>query len=482
MPSYPSQSFRPHRILPLLLASVIFMLSGCATGNPQDTFTTAGPVANDQATLFKIIFWIAVIVFILVEGALLFITFRFRRKSTDQIPVQTHGNAKLEIIWTIIPALVIAAIAIPTVFKIWDLNAPPKGQEPIYVEAIGHQWWFEFRYPGHEIVTANELVIPVDKPVVVKLLSPDVIHSFWVPSLAGKVDMVPLKENSLWFQADKTGSFFGQCAEFCGIAHAHMRFRVIAKSQEDFDSWVLDMATPPDNATANPEIKAGKTLFARNCSSCHTTDSYRPGGYQREISLQDGRWSSWLADIENASIVSAPNLTHFGLRSTLGAGIEELNRDTLITWITDPSKIKIGTRMQEHAKLYESADKTAKLTADEIANIADYLLALIPGENVEEDTTDKKGFQQTGEVAFESNGCVACHSTGTDTLVGPGLSGIGNRAGSRVDNLTPDEYLKQSLKEPSAYVVDGFTPAMPSFSYLGDDEIDKLIDYLKTLN
>ncbi len=470
------------RILIFAILASAALISACATENPQDTFDTAGPVAEDQANLFKFIFWIAVVVFILVEGGIIWITLKYRRRSDSEMPAQTHGNTKLELTWTFIPTLIIIAIAIPTVIGIWDLAEPPSDEPQMTVEAIGHQWWFEFRYPGEEVVTANELRVPVGKNVVVKLESQDVIHSFWVPKLFGKVDMIPTRENELWFRADEPGVFFGQCAEFCGIAHALMRFRVIAQPEEEYNEWIAGMRRPPAPAEDGSGADRGRTLFAQNCSSCHTTNSYVAGAYQQEIINQENRWNGWLGDIENAPIVSAPNLTHFGTRLTLGAGIADLDRASLIDWIDDPRRIKPGTRMQEHAAVYQTADGTANLSDAEIADIADYLLALTPGDS-DAPVVDPGGSGdpvELGEELFITS-CSACHNTTAETKVGPGLAGIGDRGETRVDGLTTAEYIRESLLNPGAYVVEGFGPSMPSFGNLSETEIDGLVAYLKTL-
>ncbi len=469
------------KLLLLLVPAAAAFIAGCASNNPQDTFDTSGPVAEQQADLFKLIFWIAVVVFIIVEGGIIWITLKYRRRTDSEMPVQTHGNTKLELTWTFIPTLIIIAIAIPTVISIWDLAEPPSDEPVMTVEAIGHQWWFEFRYPAEEIVTANELRVPVGQNVVVKLHSQDVIHSFWVPKLFGKVDMVPVRENELWFKADEPGVFFGQCAEFCGVAHALMRFRVIAEPMEDYNDWVDSMRRPPVAATGG--AANGQTLFAANCSSCHTTDSYRAGSYTSEISIQDARWEGWLADIEDSRIVSAPNLTHFGTRTTLAAGIRDLDRDTLIEWIRDPGEIKPETRMQDHAAVYQTGSGAADLSDAEVADIADYLLSLVPVEAGAEPTptpvvTDPVAL---GETTFVNN-CTACHSTTSENLVGPGLAGIGERAGTRVPGLGADAYIKQSILEPGEFVVDGFSPVMTPFDSLSVAEVEGLIAYLNTLN
>jgi cytochrome c oxidase subunit 2 len=477
--------FSLRTVLLLIVPAIAGLLAACTPNNNQSTFGTAGPIASDQADLFIFIFWIAAVVFILVEGAVIYAAIKYRqRSSSDKLPYQTHGNDKLEITWTIIPVLILLAIAIPTLTGIWEQQngAPSDKGEVLNVEAIGHQWWFEFRYPDHEVITANELHIPVNRPVGFKLESQDVIHSFWVPKIAGKVDMVPLNDNYLWMMGDEVGEYYGQCAEFCGIAHAHMRFRVIVDTEENFNAWIAGMHTAPDAPdTGSPEA-SGKSLFAGNCSSCHTNNSTSPGSYAQEVSSQQARWNGWVSDIENSAIVSAPNLTHFGTRSTLAAGIKDLNQESLVEWITDPSTIKIGTRMQDHAAIYNTADGKAKLTADEISDIAAYLLSLKPGSGTGNEISDTSSDGDVDAVEIFVTNCSACHSTGDDKIVGPGLAGVGDRAGSRVDGLSADEYLEQSLREPDAFIVDEFTPGlMPNWEKLGDDSIDALITYLKTL-
>ena len=475
-------SFPLRPALFLLVPMAIALLAACTPENNQSTFGTAGPIAEDQADLFKFIFWIAAIVFILVEGAVIFIAIKFRRRSdSDKLPYQTHGNTRLEITWTVIPIFILAIIAVPTLTQIWEQqNLVPQDQgQVLNIEAIGHQWWFEFRYPDHEVVTSNELHIPVNRPVAFKLDSQDVIHSFWVPKIAGKVDMVPLNDNYMWMIGDEVGTYYGQCAEFCGIAHAHMRFRVIVDTEEDFQAWVAGMHTAPNAPVAGSPEASGKNLFAANCSSCHTNDSTSPGSYAREISSQQARWNGWISDIENSGIVSAPNLTNFGQHSTIGAGLKDLNKETLEQWITDPSSIKIGTRMQKHAAVYDTSDGAVKLSPTEVSDIATFLLSLKPGSAPAGLVVEASGDVDGAEV-FATN-CASCHSTGDNTVVGPGLAGIGDRAGTLVDGLSADEYIEQSIREPGAFIVDGFPAVMPEWSHLGDDSIDALVTYLKTL-
>ena len=359
----------------VMVLSVLLM--ACNPEGPQSTFDAQGPVSEIQKNLFLFTFWIAVIVFIVVEGAILFVTFRYRRKN-DELPVQTHGNLKLEITWTIIPAIIIVIIAIPTVIGIWQTQVMPDEEDSLVINAVGHQWWFEFNYPSEEVVTANELHLPEDTNVIVNIESQDVLHSFWIPKIAGKVDMVPNHENQLWIKADNPGLYYGQCAEFCGVAHAMMRFRVIVHTNEDYQNWLEYMRTPPQDLVSGSDEDEGRKLFVGNCSMCHTYDSYKKAAYHKEINSQYNRWEEWKKDKENSAIVSAPNLTHFGNRITLGAGLKENNYANLVKWIEDPDSIKIGTRMKNHAAIYTTENTLSDL---EIEQIAKYLLSLKPSDD-----------------------------------------------------------------------------------------------------
>jgi cytochrome c2 len=308
-----------------------------------------------------------------------------------------------------------------------------------------------------------------------------------VPKLAGKVDMIPNNDNQIWFQADAPGTYLGQCAEFCGTAHAKMRFRVIAQDPAEYDAWVKGMHIAP--AAAAGAAADGRTLFAANCSTCHTVDSYKAGGYAGEIAVQEARWAGWRTDPDAggetpARIVSAPNLTHFGQRTTIGAGLSKLDRDILIKWIRDPSSIKQGTRMQAHAAVYQGGDGTAKLSDVEIGNIADYLLSLKPG-NVGQEEGQEAAAEVSpavrGQEVFISNGCAACHSTGENVIVGPGFKGVYERAGTRKPGVSAEDYIRESVKTPAAFVVPGFAPVMPPFAGLTDADIGDLIEFMKTL-
>ena len=365
-----------NRLVQLGLMSMLFLLVAGCSKDGQSTWEAFGPVAQKQLDLFNVLLWVMVAVFIIVEGVLVYAIVRYRRRPGDAKPPQIHGNTSLEIILTIIPTILVLALGIWSVFTLFEIDkAPEDGPEPLQVNVTGHQWWFEFEYPdagnGKKIITANEMRIPVDRPINISLESDDVIHSFWVPKLAGKLDMVPTHVNKMWFQADSDKitedlpvTLYGQCAELCGLSHALMRFRVTVMEQNDFDSWVAAYGAPP---AISDKAKAGQQLFAANCTLCHNIDG--PDDPALSASRLTGFFSG--GDI---TPVPAPNLTDLRTRQTLGAGITDLTEDNLHSWIRNPEDFKPGNYMSERAVLYQNGP--ASLTDDEIDSLIGYLLDL----------------------------------------------------------------------------------------------------------
>ena len=462
---------RPGRSrLLLLIPFVPALLVACNKEDAQSTFGTSGPIADTQADLFIFIFWIAVVVFFLVEGALIYSILKFRRRgSDDSIPAQTHGNNKLEVIWTIIPVLILIAIAIPTVKVIYDQDGPPSDQGPVLeINVRAHQWWWEIEYPGQDVVTANEIQIPVGQWVNFVMNSDDVIHSFWVPKLAGKLDIIPGDVRELAMKADEPGFYFGQCAEFCGEAHAKMRFRVNAVPPAEFNEWMDSMRRPP------VELVSGQTTFAANCSSCHATNTWQGPAARNERTRLAGLRSAFLDNQEDATVIAAPNLTHFGTRQTLGAGLIDLDMDSLMEWIADPDDVKEGNRMKDLAAPY----RNDSLSSDDVRQLAAYLLELKPVDADAVVDAPSGGSEGTaverGAAAFAGS-CSGCHSTGSNPIVGPGLAGLSTRG--------DDAYIKESIVNPGAVVVEGFPNAMPPGfdSTFSAEQIDDLIAYLKSL-
>ncbi len=346
----------------VLLGLVAVVMSACYPDHPQSTFDIAGPVARSQLTLFYWIFWAAVFVFVTVGGALIYVAIRFRRRPGDGDPVQTHGHTKLEIAWTIAPALILVVVAIPTILTVFD-NANSPDPDGLTVEATAHQWWFEFRYPhptneNEQIVFANELHLPVNKVVNVNLHSEDVIHSFWIPKIAGKVDMVPNNDNNMWIQSEQLGEFYGQCAEFCGESHSKMKFRVIVESQEDFDQWLLAQAAPAVEPVTPLQVKGSELFRSAGCSGCHATSAIMnlaPDGSQLK-----GR--------------RGPNLTHVASRGRLGAGELPQNPESFRLWVSDPGSVKPGNIMATEGKPY--VDPDSALSEQDVSALVAYLRSL----------------------------------------------------------------------------------------------------------
>jgi cytochrome c oxidase subunit 2 len=329
-----TERFGGRRILVVLAVLLALAATGCSTELPQNSLNPAGPEARKIDDLFWLVFWIAAVIFFLVEGALIYVTLRFRRRRNQERPVkQVHGNVRLELIWTMIPAVILAAIAVPTVATIFDLRREPAPDEnALIVNVIGHQWWWEFEYPEYGIETANEMHIPAGRTVYLNITSADVIHSFWVPQLNGKRDAVPGRINHLTLIADEPGLYLGQCAEFCGLAHADMRHRVYADTEEGFTAWVAEQQAPAVVPEAGPAA-AGWETFQIVCAACHVADGASPE-VSREITAAEGG-ETFVFDV-----ALAPNLTHFGSRETFGGASFENIEEHLRDWLAEPEALK----------------------------------------------------------------------------------------------------------------------------------------------
>jgi cytochrome c oxidase subunit 2 len=292
-----------------LLAGLAVLLGACS--GDQSMLDPAGPFAAKPDSLFTLVFWIAVVVFVLVQGLIIYTAVKYRAKDgDDELPVQTHGNTRLEIFWTVVPALILAGIAVPTVQQVFDLAEEPEGA--MTVEVVGHRWWWEYRYPDAGVITANELVIPVDTPIRLEMTSEDpaadtgVIHSYWVPALAGKQDVVPGRVVTLNMQADEPGRYLGQCTEYCGLSHANMRNRAVAMEQADFDEWLANQqqaAVEPEEGSLEAQ---GAELFSNNCAACHQIRSEPVTGESTATSM------------------TGPNLTHLMTRKEFAGAIFDL--------------------------------------------------------------------------------------------------------------------------------------------------------------
>ncbi len=337
------------RPLPLLL---LFVLAACAKDAPQDALDCAGPLCEQADSLFRPVFWIAVAIFVLVEGLIVFAAIKFRDRGRGDEPKQVHGNTKLEIGWTVIPALLMLGVAIPTVITIFDIT-PVQAEDDVAVTVTAKQWWWEYEYTNvgePNIITANELVIPTDRPVFLTLTSTDVIHSFWVPRLGGKQDVVPERENTLKLEAPEAGTYEGQCAEFCGISHANMRLRVRALPPNEFTSWVAEQQADAREPVSADAI-AGRELFfdtglleQNSCINCHVIKG------------------------TDAAARVGPDLTHFASREMFaGAMFEVDDEDAVFDWIKNTRAMKPGVVMPVFEGL---------LTDEQIRQLTAYILSL----------------------------------------------------------------------------------------------------------
>ncbi len=319
-----------------LLGMVLSSCSLIEIDSPLTTFEPAGPVADRIDGLFWPVFWIATAVFVVVQGALVFAVIAFRDRPGRKEPKQIHGNAKLEVTWTVIPALILAGIAIPTVQGVFDLTGCDS--DSMVIEVIGHQWWFEFQYPDHGVETANVLVMPAGEEVCAVMTSEDVIHNFWIPALNGKRYLVPGQETLLRLHAYEPGVFWGHCAEFCGLSHSLMRAQAEVLSRADFDAWLVAQQAPALVPAEGTQAWDGLQVFLnKGCTQCHTVEFE---------DNEQGIVSNILPPGFNG-----PNLTHFASRDVFAGAYlpyEGLSyRQALTEWLANPPKVKPGSFMPD---------------------------------------------------------------------------------------------------------------------------------------
>jgi cytochrome c oxidase subunit 2 len=301
-----------------------------------------GPAAANIANLWWLLFWLGTAVFVIVTALLLFIVFTHRRPGEMMAPDLRAPEHRTWIWWggVIFPAIILSLTLFFTLRSHIALAYPPT-PPALTIEVIGHMWWWEVRYPDHEVTTANEIYIPAGQPVNIRLTTNDVIHSFWVPELNGKIDMIPGKTNTLWLQAAEPGIYRGLCTEFCGLQHAKMQYLVIAVPPNAFAQWV-EAQRQPAPAPTDETTRLGQQIFLGSaCVYCHAIRG------------------------TNASGQLGPDLTHIASRRTLGAGILPNNRGTLGGWTINSQHIKPGNRMPP-----------MNLSGAELQALLDYLATL----------------------------------------------------------------------------------------------------------
>jgi cytochrome c oxidase subunit 2 len=412
------------------LTVALLALSACGADYPNSVFHSRTDFNRDTDALFQLIIKLGVVVFILVFALLIVTMWKYRTRPGQREPEHVHGNTTLEILWTIIPALVLLWIAVPTVRTIFKTQAPaPAGS--LQVQVVGHQWWWEFKYPELGITTANELYLPKGRTVNFELKTVDVIHSFWIPALGGKRDLIANHTNHIWFTPDSLTekAFNGVCVEYCGASHANMRFRAFVVDAADFDSWAAHQKTPagfqlPKPAPATPPAGATKTantktaapataavtaptVVAQTGYSFPTADmpkhtvAFSPvpdgltfddavlaqGDAARGADLVHNKFGGTCIGchaISGTNFVGTigPNLTHVGSRNTIAAGLFPQDAKHLALWIKNARRMKPGVAMptlgadQMDPILKKKPTAPVALTDAQIADIVAYLRAL----------------------------------------------------------------------------------------------------------
>jgi cytochrome c oxidase subunit 2 len=315
----------------ILLAGFLLAAKLCAAApaGPSQIPSIFRPDSTPADSIFRLsrlVLTITGLIFLVVFSLIAYTVARFRRRGSDdgREPPQVYGSNQVELAWTVIPGLIVLVLFLATARVILSVQDAPKPAGAIEVIAIGHQYWWEFRYPGLGVVTANELHVPVSDPLhptptFITLLSADTDHSFWVPRLAGKTDLIPNRTNRTWIDPHETGLFLGQCAQYCGVQHGKMLLRVYVDSREQFDAWVQDEKKP---ATTNDAADEGRRIFEGTaCINCHAVSG----------TVADGRFG--------------PDLTHLMSRDTIASGAASNTRENLRAWIENPDSIKPSSLM-----------------------------------------------------------------------------------------------------------------------------------------
>jgi len=333
----------------MLLSCSFFFCARLASANsPTNIFDPAATPARSIFSLSMLVLSVTLAIFLVVGGLLVYALIRFRHRDSDSghEPAQIYGSNQIELSWTVIPILIVVMLFLTTTRVIWQTEAAPKPSGAVDVVVIGHQFWWEYRYPKLGVVTANELHIPTSDPkkptpTYLEMSSADVSHSFWIPRLAGKTDLIPNRINTMWIDPPEAGLYLGQCAQYCGTQHAKMLLRVYADSPPDFAVWVRKQQQPSTNDLSdNPLAKEGRTIFLRTaCISCHTVSG----------TSANGRFG--------------PDLTHVASRDTIASGPIENTPQNLRKWIADPNVMKPGSLMPSmHLNDHDLDAITAYLT------------------------------------------------------------------------------------------------------------------------
>jgi cytochrome c oxidase subunit II len=321
--------FTKAKLLTWACCSLLFALSGVpalALNSPTSIFAPDSTPARSIFGLSMLVLSITGLIFVAVFSLLVYAVVRFRQRDTDdhREPPQVYGSTQIEMAWTIIPLLIVLVLFLATARVVVGIQNANEPHNALEVTVVGHQYWWEYRYPQYNVVTANELHVPVSDPArptptFLTLLSADTDHSFWVPRLAGKTDLIPNHPNRMWIDPQQTGVYLGQCAQYCGIQHAKMLIRVYVQSQADFDRWIQEQSRSAVMADA---VARGRVVFETSeCLSCHSVKGIAGNG------------------------TFGPDLTHLMSRDTIASGAAPNTAENLRKWINDPNSIKPGATM-----------------------------------------------------------------------------------------------------------------------------------------
>lgn len=340
----------------ILVGLMMLILSACGRDN-LTALVPKGYGAEESMKLILLTTIVMTFVFVVVIIALAIAIIRFRKKKGDPVinPVQVEGSKTLEAIWTIIPIILVVIMAVPTVVATFQLADTSDQDQHINIDVTGHQYWWHYDYVNEEFTTSQDMYIPVNTKVYINLITKDVLHSFWVPSISGKLDVNPENVNTMYIEAYEEGVYFGKCAELCGPSHSLMDFKVVVVSEEEYEQWTTDMKNfDSDELELDTVSEEGRALFEeKGCLSCHATDS-------RNYSTSE--------NADNVPI--GPDLTQFADRSRF-VGYLEPTKENLMDWLRDPNSLKPGNLM---------TGTYGELSEDEIEKIAEYLLQLSPSD------------------------------------------------------------------------------------------------------
>jgi cytochrome c oxidase subunit II len=323
------QTRSAHRLIRRSSTAVLLLLKSAVLIAQGATPSTLAPASTPAHQIFDLAIFVTAItggIFVVVGGLLAVTLYRFRSRKTDPAgePAQIYGSTQIELAWTVIPVLIVVILFLTTARIIFLIQDAPKLKSSLDVTVIGHQFWWEFRYPKYGVVTANELHIPVSSDAApeaafLKLTSADVNHSFWIPQLAGKTDLIANHVNTMWMDPRAPGLFLGQCAQFCGSQHAMMLLRVYVDTPDQFDSWIKNQQQAAHQDSA---VETGRNVFERQaCMNCHTVSGTAATGH------------------------FGPDLTHLMSRATLASGAMDNTPANLRQWIKSPDTFKRGALM-----------------------------------------------------------------------------------------------------------------------------------------